>query len=294
MNLSQKIRQVYREKGGVVRRGIAKVFPYYLLKQKVIKWNKRRPYVKTEGRRLRQLRGIHAGQRCFIIGNGPSIRKQDLTILRDEITFVCNWFVLYEQYEAINPKYYCVAERGFFNGTESTEDWYRLMMKKAQKAVKFFNFESKGTIESKKLFEGNTIFYVNFQPYIAVWKIGTVNLNVNKHLYIGDTVIMDICLPIAFYMGFKEFYLLGCDCDLGLDKSPDYSNAHFYDETKILPDGQSTDYLRNEWVQNIFKSYEIFNATFQKHGRKIYNAGVGGKLEIFERVNLEDVVKTSV
>ena len=31
--------------------------------------------------------------RCFILGNGPSLKKMDLDILKDEITIACNSFM---------------------------------------------------------------------------------------------------------------------------------------------------------------------------------------------------------
>ncbi len=36
------------------------------------------------------MHNIHHGQRCFIIGNGPSLQRTDLTKLKDEFTFGMN------------------------------------------------------------------------------------------------------------------------------------------------------------------------------------------------------------
>jgi len=40
--------------------------------------------------RLQQFRDKHKGERCFIIGNGPSLRNTDISLLEDEITFGVN------------------------------------------------------------------------------------------------------------------------------------------------------------------------------------------------------------
>src|SRR5512137_3055293 len=40
--------------------------------------------------KLKQLENVHANQRCFIIGNGPSLRQTDLSHLRGECTFGLN------------------------------------------------------------------------------------------------------------------------------------------------------------------------------------------------------------
>ena len=54
------------------------------------------PKLSPEQKRLLQqnesLRGRHRGQRCFVIGNGPSLKKQDLATLANEVTFVMNAF----------------------------------------------------------------------------------------------------------------------------------------------------------------------------------------------------------
>ena len=41
-------------------------------------------------RKLHQLENIHKDKRCFIIGNGPSLRNTDLNKLRGEFTFGLN------------------------------------------------------------------------------------------------------------------------------------------------------------------------------------------------------------
>lgn len=48
----------------------------------------RRSYGRTtHGARIGLYKGIHEGQRCFIIGNGPSLKPEDLDLLEHEYTF---------------------------------------------------------------------------------------------------------------------------------------------------------------------------------------------------------------
>jgi len=111
--------------------------------------------------------------------------------------------------------------------------------------------------------------------------------NFSKDIVMGHyeriSVIIDLCLQIAYYMGFKEVYLLGCDCD--------YTGLQRWDglmtENKGgygLPDGAG------EW-EVVFKAYQKCKDVFEEDGRKIYNSTVGGKLEVFERRKLEDVCR---
>jgi hypothetical protein len=246
----------------------------------------------TEGRRLRKFKNIHEGKRCFIIGNGPSILKQDLTKLRDELSFVANSFVLHNYYDKIDPKYYCVSDPRYFDSNVADSEWYKIMMNKTRNSVKFLPSRSKHAIMRRNLFEGHDVFYL-YYPAIPcrVWESGTINLDVTKPVYTGDTVIIDFCLPLVFYMGFIEIYLLGCDCDYGLDNDDSYKNAYFYNIEDDKTDRQTSDYLRRYWFNNVISSYKVAKKAFEGNGRNIYNAGIGGKLDVFERVNFDSITQ---
>jgi len=120
-----------------------------------------------------------------------------------------------------------------------------------------------------------------------------MSLDVAKEVYTGDSVIIDFCLPLAFYMGFSEIYLVGCDTDYGLDRAKDYSQGYFYDVKRTTAPRQAIDYHRQYWYRNVITSYEVTRRLFEQHGRRIYNATAGGKLEVFDRVELDDVLRNT-
>ena len=76
-------------------------------------------------------------------------------------------------------------------------------------------------------------------------------------------------------MGFKEVYFLGCDSD--------YSGLHRFD-------GSTTDNPRGREWEDIFNAYKICKRVHEEDGRKIINATVGGKLEVFKRMKLEELI----
>jgi hypothetical protein len=122
-----------------------------------------------------------------------------------------------------------------------------------------------------------------------------MSLDITKAVYTGHNVIIDYCLHLAFYMGFSEVYLLGCDCDFKLDEAPDFSKAHFYPQElagELPPQTGDLEKQQNDvfnTVNTFRKSYSVAKETFEKQGRKIYNAGIGGKLEVLERVNYDEL-----
>ena len=100
MNLKTIIGRMYRE---IRQRG------YYILGSIYAELNgtgrKSRKY-------LRECKDIHKGKRAFIIGNGPSLTKEDLEMLTNEITFASNR--IYKMFDDTEwrPKYFTISDDG--------------------------------------------------------------------------------------------------------------------------------------------------------------------------------------
>lgn len=220
-----------------------------------------------------------------MIGNGPSIRNQNLTKLRGEIVFVTNYFVLHDQYDEIAPTYYCVSDRRIFAKRVNLK-WGQLMKERTQGTVKFLPLRAKQVVQRSALFHGHLLYYLNYIG-VPIWETGKMSLDVSREVCTGDSVIIDFCLPLAFYMGFSEIYLLGCDTDYGLDQAKDYSQGYFYDVKQTTSARQTPEYVRGRWLRNVIRSYEVARRLFEQNGCHIYNATAGGKLEVFPRVEFE-------
>lgn len=105
--------------------------------------------------------------------------------------------------------------------------------------------------------------------------------NVAERVFNGYSVTYSM-LQIAVYMGFKEIYLLGCDCSYSQDKT----KQHF------IESGHHDNYASIAGKRMIC-AYKYAKEFADKHDIKIYNATRGGMLEVFERVNLEDLFSNS-
>ena len=92
--------------------------------------------------------------------------------------------------------------------------------------------------------------------------------------YDEETVVIH-AIQLALYLGFKEIYLLGTDCN--------------YNQTKqyAINHGKKVDkFLGNKMI----KSYSVVKKYEKIFGFKVYNATRGGMLDIFPRVNLDDLL----
>lgn len=238
-----------------------------------------------ERRRLERFRGCHRGERCFVIGNGPSLRGQDLIPLAGEATFVTNHFYLHPAVEALRPTYYCSSDLSFFDHLIHPT-WPDDLARLPPATVLFLPVELRRYIRSTRVRARPFVHYLRCDHTREIWRRGVMDVDATSVLATGDSVILDFCLPLAHFMGFAEVYLLGCDTDY---QSPDGA-THFY-EARIP--SRSIAYHRDVWQGNVTASYAIAGGVFAASGRRIYNATAGGRLEVFPRVRLAQVLDRS-
>jgi hypothetical protein len=235
-----------------------------------------------ERRRLERFRDRHRGQRCFVIGNGPSLRGHDLSPLAREATFVTNHFYLHPQLEVLQPTYYCVSDLSFFDW-KGHPHWPKDLSRVPATTILLLPVEMKRRVRSSFTRDHSRVHYLRCDRGREIWRLGSMSVDVSGVLYTGDTVTLDFCLPLAHFMGFSEVYLLGCDTDYGSGGAA----AHFYETSTP---SRSIEYHRDAWHQHVTRSYAIARRVFETSGRRIYNATAGGRLEVFPRVTLEDVL----
>ena len=96
------------------RKFIAKIKPVHEL-CRVLMYNSGIIYYKrncnTHRRKISDMKDSHKGERCFIIGNGPSLSADDLDKLIDEDCFGVN--EIHKIFPKTNwrPKYYLIMDR---------------------------------------------------------------------------------------------------------------------------------------------------------------------------------------
>lgn len=231
---------------------------------------------------LKQFRDKYLGQRCFIVGNGPSINCQNLSVLYNEYVFATNRLILHHNYDNIKPSFYCVSDPYFINNNEGFIVLEKVCNK--QKSLEEFPlFTSSRFLFSERfrsLFRDN-VYYIYFRNHIKIWETELFSWNIEKGVYWGHTIIIDYCLPIAYYMGFKEVILLGCD----MDYSGAEGRTHFYGLNKASINNAGTN-TRNYWYSCVNKSYEVVKKYYENDHRTIYDATHNGRLRAFNKIDL--------
>jgi len=220
--------------------------------------------------KIKSFHNKHKGERCFIVATGPSLNKTNLSLLKDEVVFGVN--TLYKGLDrfGIDCDYYAISDR-----------WSWIRHSKSVLGLGCVVFccyaAARNYLRNKSMY--------NREPYLIRGR-GSIILSkgfpddVSSFVYADGYTVTIICLQIAFYMGFSEVYLVGCDCSYG-------ANGHFDGQ----PPGYRNEKERSSHWSVVFEAYKICKKVFEENGRKIYNSTVGGDLEAFERKNLEEIVK---
>ena len=238
---------------------------------------------------VRQFRDMHRGQHCFVLGTGPSLNAVDLERLNREYTFGVNGIHLAREDKGFEPTYYVVEDALYLE--QHAEE-----INQTDYSVRFFPERYSDFISQPC---GETYFLLFdwsvYNSKLPSYRNPTFSTDVEQRMGAGGSIIF-VALQLAYYMGFDPVYLVGMD------------------HTKVIPpgavplrnnryrfEGKDPNHFRDDYLaaEDVFlPDWEMINRgftkareAFERDGRSILNATVGGQLELFERVDLASVIR---
>lgn len=217
-------------------------------------------------------------KRAFVVGNGPSLSKTNLDMLKGEVSFATNRISLIYDRTEWRPDYYLRAE-GFelYNEPDPSlwQDDIRYHLDHPDVEVYANAYFSKHLGTSShgvkrlglcthytKHFDSDECPYMWHLPVICSY---------------GSSV--NVAIQLAVTMGYGPIYLIGCD--LGYrDGEP----SHFTDEYEKGYE----DMLRSARHANL-DTLMAHIIALRSSPVPIYNATIGGELEVYERVSYDSL-----
>ncbi len=231
---------------------------------------------------MRSFKDIGKKRRCFIMGGGPSLRLCDPSMLCNEVTFGVNGVFLIEDWLGFLPTYYVVEDNLVVEDRKE-------QIGKMKGPHKFYSKAYRNVITDEGTRTLLNVIY-DYSSYPGFPEFGP---NASKSLWVGGTVTY-LCLQIAYYMGFEKVYLIGMDHSY---KKPEdvLVNGNEWTSRSDDPNHFHPDYFgkgkrwhdpRPDRMELAYKRAKQF---YEADEREILNATVGGKLEVFDRVNYDDL-----
>jgi hypothetical protein len=222
-------------------------------------------------RRLRDLAGRYAGERCFIIGNGPSLIDTDLARLRGEYTFGLNrGYLLFDRIGG--PTTFLVAVN-----RHVVEQFGADIM--AAGPPVFMSWRSRRHVP-----KGSDVVFVRRAPRFSF------SADLAAGAWEGATVTY-MAMQIAFHLGFREVVLIGVDHRFATvgpanelvtsqGDDPNHFDPNYFGRGVKwqLPDLEMSE-----------RAYRIARDRFTANGRSIVDATVGGSLTVFPKVDFDSV-----
>ena len=227
---------------------------------------------------LAKYKDIYRGERIWLIGNGPSLRIEDLEVLweKKEITIAFN-----NIYKAFNrtmwrPTYIAVTDpRVMVNNLEAIIDSFSGTVFAADRYM---------TERTVSYTPGIEYIHLNSESYYP--NMPDFSEKIEQQVYVGNSSVYDIGMQLASYMGAKEIMLLGVDHNVvgNITDKKNHFIENYYD-SKDVEIIQNT-LFKMEWIEASYKKAELYS---RKKGFRIFNATRGGRLEVFERVNFDSL-----
>lgn len=222
------------------------------------------------------LKDLHKGKRAWMVGNGPSVRLEDLDAIPDDDVKFC-----------FNRFYKC------YDDTRLREDY---VVSADMLMIDDFGQEMVDKSAGLPLFCRNRVVsevsgrYVELQPgdtYLPLFSYDPA-----KFVSIGGSSVF-VAMQMAYYMGVRELFLYGMDFSFSmtLGRDPRYKFPVSFDDNNHFIKGyrDAKPWCPPTW-RDISAGFLNARSAFELGGGRILNATRGGKLEIFDRVDFETAV----
>ena len=228
---------------------------------------------------INELHSIHKSKRCFLIGNGPSVRLGDLEFLKNEITFCCNRFHLCYHDTSFRPTYIVSADDFMIKdfGMEISKS----AIENNQKA--FF-----GMVKDPRpyVIRNDSMFWIRLnrdRPFKP-------STNILKSIGNGGATLL-FAAQIAMYMGMNEMYLYGVDHN--------FKNYQLSKTSKLnSAQGDGNHFISNyragkSWVPPTTTfteaSYQALGSQLSSNGGFLKNASRESALPHIERIGFDSI-----
>jgi hypothetical protein len=237
-------------------------------------------------KRMEKFRGKHEGTRCFIIGNGPSLTIRDLEALNGEITFASNR--IYRLYDKTDwrPSYWVASDVEVLRNDK--EQLLKVINTEGMICFITHFFREFGT--------GPNIYYYLMRHVMRIDRFRDYEIEFIEDATLGlgnGCTVTYIAIQLAVFMGCREIYLIGVDNNYSRtlidgkiicnDEVKNYPDDMKVGRHEVFGEAQAYPVVTDH-------AYSVALDYCEAHGIRIANATRGGKLEVFERVALEDVL----
>lgn len=222
---------------------------------------------------------IHEGQRCFILGTGPSLdrlEESELALVNESVVFGVNSLYKSRVGKLVAPRYYTLVDNLYW---ESWSGAFEDVARVYKASPPIFITDPRARHIAAATANSKVPLYIHAKKY----PVGRVDSDLSHNVFATMNVVSNTILA-AMYLGFKEVYLLGCDYNAFCTQG----HGHCYD------DGHETS--QYEYSLAFYLKYYHLTTEFHyliarlalKQGVKVINLTPGSLLDAYPRKRFQD------
>ncbi len=229
------------------------------------------PWRQESIRRLAQWKDRCKGQRAFIIGNGPSLNRTDLSKLKREFTF------------GLNRIYLMFPELGFQTSCLVTVN--DLVIEQCLADLRALTIPTFLSWRSHRFFPSSSLVPMLPTFLYTTYESPRFAQDARGRLWEGATVT-NVALQLAYHMGFQQAILIGVDHNYASKGQPN---------KEVVSTGDDPNHFSPAYFGKGFRwqladldtsevGYRLARHAYEQAGREVLDATVGGKLTVFKKV----------
>jgi hypothetical protein len=223
-------------------------------------------------KKITALKDTHKGERCIIIGNGPSLKNTDLSKLKGSFTVGMNRF------------YMAFPDLGFSTSCLLTVN--DLVIEQCAQDLRSLSIPTFVSWRGRKWIDPSQ----NLHYLHTSYNLPRFNGNAAGRLWEGATVTF-VAMQLAYYLGFKQVVLIGVDHSFSTKGTPN---------TTITSTGDDPNHFHAGYFGKGFRwqlpdletseiAYTMAKEAYRRDGREILDATVDGKLIVFPKIAYESL-----
>lgn len=241
-------------------------------------------------------KNIHKGERCFILGTGPSIKDVEIKKLSNEYVICLNLFFKHHDFSKLNKKYICASPN---HSPYLYQPWDYIFSQKYLNDVQIFIGDADYEFSISNYFRKNNLINrdnIHLLNYYSAPIANKKNINfksfhdLSRGPLISPVTTLILALQIANYMGFEEINLLGIDHDQINQKKNTQVNGHFYENNEEYENlnNNQLDYKRIfSWYYNAWGQYQLFKNFYDNEKVNIFNLNKNSYLDVFPKKDIK-------
>ena len=248
--------------------------------------------VRNMPQRLRSLQGSYTGERCFVMGNGPSLNQMDLELFRHEHVWGSNKCYLLFERISWRPAFYVAVDTRVVPDIAGD---INNLVRSLPKMASFFPV----MFRERRMLQSAPNVYWYREVYLDETNLPDSMFTRDASKWVSSVRSVTIAaLQLAVYLGFNPIYLIGCDTSYSVrstvrtegDNSDMLISVQDDDMNHFDPRyfGAGSKY-HEPYVDRMIFHYEQARKVCYSLGVNVLNATVGGNLEVFPRVDYTEL-----